>query len=401
LQRRSTDQCAGGLCHLREDPVLNASFFKTTLTSPRNPMRSLLARRTLHFLGAALAVGLVLALGTDASAGTTSDAQTMVYRGQLQQNGAPFTGLANMSFDFVDAQGNCLEGSPVCAAQPIPVFVLNGEFSADLLLPPTVLQSQSPTIQVTVNGTPLQGTQRIYPVPFAQRGRTQGPFVAEEEVDVVNTDAGVTEVSVGATGSGANGRKIAFAQQPGDDSAAGTIAYYPDYGAGTQGYLDLVGAGTYPNRQVHVADNLSVTQDVNVGRTATMGTATMGSASVTGNLGVGGYLNISGSGGNTPHACVMRANNPTGCLVNGTEGCLSTCVVACAAGEVAVGGGAVCNPSGWFLQGSIPWSFTRNGPFGGPAYGDVATGWSAQCMVAGTNEFAECPTWVWAICCKI
>jgi hypothetical protein len=106
--------------------------------------------------------------------------------------------------------------------------------------------------------------------------------------------------------------------------------------------VEVVGAGTYPNRQVHVADNLSVTQDVNVGRnlsvnqdvnagrnlsvsgTSFLGTTNMGSAIVTGAVAMGYEITVT-SGGLSDGADTNRLS-------------------VCPSGDHVISGGCHCTP---------------------------------------------------------
>ena len=104
-----------------------------------------------------------------------------------------------------------------------------------------------------------------------------------------------------------------------------------------------------------------------------------------GSMQLAGNLSIAGTGGNTPHGCVVRqATNSYN--------------AACAGGEIAVGGGGRC-ASLWRLTESIPWG----GPNDGDAtvVGGVPTAWRSVCQVwgnAGTYTYPQMGAY--AVCCR-
>jgi hypothetical protein len=91
-------------------------------------------------------------------------------------------------------------------------------------------------------------------------------------------------------------------------------------------------------------------------------------------------------------------SGPTGppCVVRSQIGGYNT---ACAAGEVAVGGGGRCS-SLWRLTESLPWGgeSDNDGPL---AAGATPTGWRAVCQVWGNvGQYAPPQSGVWAVCCQ-
>jgi hypothetical protein len=104
-----------------------------------------------------------------------------------------------------------------------------------------------------------------------------------------------------------------------------------------------------------------------------------------GNLAVNGRINAGGSGGNVPNNCVVRSTS-------------SSYNAACAAGEIAVGGGGRC-ASLYRLTESLPW--------GGPGEGDVPVNgappraWRSVCQVWGSaGVYAVPQLGVYAVCCR-
>ncbi len=104
-----------------------------------------------------------------------------------------------------------------------------------------------------------------------------------------------------------------------------------------------------------------------------------------GRLDVTGAINAGASGGNVPHACVVRAST-------------GSYNVACAAGEVAVGGGGRCS-SHWRLTESLPWGGASDANF--PSPGSPARGWRAVCQVWGdAGNYTPPQNGTYAICCR-
>ena len=124
--------------------------------------------------------------------------------------------------------------------------------------------------------------------------------------------------------------------------------------------------------------------------TGTFSTANISTVSATAvnttTLNVGGAASFGGVGGNVPFGCVSRVQT----------GSYNT---ACAANEIAVGGGGRCS-SGWRLTESLPW----NGPNdtdGPPGNGSIGRAWRSVCQVWGNAfTYAAPQMGSYAVCCK-
>jgi hypothetical protein len=122
----------------------------------------------------ALACGLMTA-----SMVAQAQTATVPYRGQLDSNGAPVTGVHSMRFEVfpTDTGGAALE------AVDLDVAVVSGVFTALLPLNVATLDTPTPYLQVSVGPqggplTTLNGRQRLYPAPAANRGSPSLVFKA-------------------------------------------------------------------------------------------------------------------------------------------------------------------------------------------------------------------------------
>ncbi len=104
-----------------------------------------------------------------------------------------------------------------------------------------------------------------------------------------------------------------------------------------------------------------------------------------GNLSLNGRLTVGNVGGNVPFSCVVRSST-------------TSHNVACAANEIAVGGGGRC--------GSL-WRLTESGPWGGAldsqpwVEGQPARAWRSVCQIWGNaGSYAVPQSGGFAICCR-
>jgi hypothetical protein len=197
-----------------------------------------------------------LACGGVALAG--AEHRTVPFRGTLEREGAPVNGAVAMTFRFFTAA----EGGTALASSDVTlngVVVSQGAFSVELPLTEAVLAADPVYVEITVGSATLASRQRIFPVPYAIRGRGDGRFVTDGAVRVGQNEDG--------TGRPA----VAFARDTGDDGNAGTIVYKPAWDSGA---LGIVGAGNSPSRKVRVWDNLQVTQDLTANTVTSEGNIT-------------------------------------------------------------------------------------------------------------------------------
>ncbi len=104
-----------------------------------------------------------------------------------------------------------------------------------------------------------------------------------------------------------------------------------------------------------------------------------------GNLSVNGRVTVGNTGGNVPFNCVVR----TASSVN---------QVACAANEIAVGGGGRCSYL-WRLTESLPWGGASDSDT--PVNGQPARAWRSICQVWGSAGTYSTPQLgSYAICCR-
>lgn len=105
-----------------------------------------------------------------------------------------------------------------------------------------------------------------------------------------------------------------------------------------------------------------------------------------GNFTNSGSLRIGNTGGNVPFGCVVR-QAPGG-----------TYNAACAANEIAVGGGGRCSGL-WRLTESLPWGGPGEGD--SPVPGQPPRAWRAVCQVWGSaGTYAYPQMGVFAVCCR-
>lgn len=178
------------------------------------------------------------------------------------------------------------------------------------------------------------------------------PGTVSVSTSSLSATGAVTGASLSASGgsiSGANASGNLFIETTGTNT-------YLNWGRGTGAVIFGTGASA------------------EAGRVAANGNATFNA------------LTQSGTGGNTPHACVVRSTT-------------SSYNAACAAGEIAVGGGGRC-ASLWRLVESLPWG----GPLDtdGISPGQTPRAWRSVCQIWGDNGAYAFPQFgAWAVCCKL
>ncbi len=151
-------------------------------------MREIIMRKSPRV---AAGIAIVLALFAAPSAKAADPLlRTIIYRGHLDQAGAPYHGQASFRFEFFsDEAGTQPIKTPVCLPTCIDVKVIitksdvtvdNGSFSVPLALAQNVLEAERVylSITVTIGGTARQMTtrQQLYPGGLALRGKQDGAF---------------------------------------------------------------------------------------------------------------------------------------------------------------------------------------------------------------------------------
>jgi hypothetical protein len=188
---------------------------KSTLRTMRALMMTWVA------VSALLAVSHVRAQG---------DLRAITYQGRLEQNSAAISGDRTLTFRLFDAEtaGNQI-GNPIT----VTVTVYAGNFATVLApIPESAFAGGALYLEIDVEGTPLQGRQRIYSVPFAL-GTSRGDNM------VVSGSLGLGGAAPSAAaaivvGTGANGQggttdalfgKSTLAVPIGDEAAGGLTMY--------------------------------------------------------------------------------------------------------------------------------------------------------------------------------
>ena len=129
---------------------------------------------------------------------------------------------------------------------------------------------------------------------------------------------------------------------------------------GITGSLTVTGATSTQGLNATSLTTPSATMTAATITSGSIGTATVTTLNVTSNATFNAPVTMNNTGGNVPFSCVTRVQT----------GSYNT---ACAANEIAVGGGGRCT-SLWRLTESLPW----NGPNdtdGAPGSGSVARAW--------------------------
>src|SRR5438128_1191657 len=113
--------------------------------------------------------------------------KNMVYRGHLETGGTAVATPVALKFRFFNAAtgGTWLpSGAPQEFTFP-SVALYQGDFSVEIgPVPDAILASDPVFIEVEVNGGTLAQRQRIFPAPFAMRGRTEGSFFIDSTAEV-------------------------------------------------------------------------------------------------------------------------------------------------------------------------------------------------------------------------
>jgi hypothetical protein len=339
------------------------------------------------------------------------------YRGHLDVDGQPVNSTVPYAFRFTlhDAE----VGGTSCATEyDATSTVSGGDFSVVVgPVDPACVVGKAVFLSVAVKApaagsfVPLAGRQRVVPSLGALTSG-QGDFAVAGRVDAA---------SVQATGPVAAGSTL----QSGTTLTVGTNAQVQgtlSVGSSAQvtGALTAAGGTSTPsltltgsagsivlnNRPVYLRTpgdtNHGLAHRPTFGSAAQDGPALFGySGGVLGttsggeraalqwdsnsNVAVTGNLAVAGTGGNVPHACVIRSQT----------GSYNT---ACQAGEIAVGGGGRCS-SLWRLTESAPWGGALDS--NPPQNGQPAVAWRAVCQIWGDNGGYTPPQLgVFAICCR-
>jgi hypothetical protein len=117
------------------------------------------------------------------------------------------------------------------------------------------------------------------------------------------------------------------------------------------------------------------------------GTLTAKTVQVNEDLTVSRNLTVSGTGGNTLHACNVRGVN-------------NQYVAACGTGEIAIGGGGFCpTPNGDSFQivSTLPWNSAGNSVANTGAMPDS---WRIVCQIWGSNGAQLPPVSSYVLCCS-
>lgn len=208
--------------------------------------------------------GLLVTAGSALVVAATPPDPAFMYRGHLELNGVP----QNTPHDLVVKLYSVpTAGSAVGTAFTFSqVQMVAGDFTVAVgPLTDTQLATDPLYIEISVDGTTLQGRQRIHAVPFAMRGRATGNYFVDGKLNVttggavtgtLNADlvVGGGKVKVGDLGGWNNSNSIAFTQTAGDDTYAGRIAYRVD----GDNALTLVGAGATGSRFIKLWDNVTI-----------------------------------------------------------------------------------------------------------------------------------------------
>lgn len=112
-------------------------------------------RRSVYFLLLALLPFIAIAEAEHA----------ITYQGQLQKNGSPFSGSANLEFRLFDAS---VEGAQIGSTQYFPAHdVAQGLFEVDLDFGPSAFDGQARWIEVRANEQTLIPRQLVRAAPIA------------------------------------------------------------------------------------------------------------------------------------------------------------------------------------------------------------------------------------------
>jgi len=166
---------------------------------------------------------------------------------------------------------------------------------------------------------------------------------------------------------------------------SGRQRVYPTLAAMTSGPGDFSAAGDLDAASVSTSGPVTAGTTLQSGSSLTVGTDAQvnGALTVSGDASVSGNLAVGGTGGNVPHACVVRVQT-------------NSYVSQCQAGEIAVAGGGSCQ-SEYRIKANTPW-----GPGDQPAQdGQPAVAWRVVCEVWGTAGFLAYPVdGTYAVCCS-
>ncbi len=217
-----------------------------------------------------LAISAVLLAGSALWVLAADADRTLVYRGHLDQDGQAVTGTRALVFRFYNTAAG---GTPIGSDMVFgTVPVVAGEFTVQVgPLTDQVLDADPVFMDVSVGDSPatavtLATRQRIFPVPYAMRGRGDTEFVIERLARTLNslTVGGALTVNgtlnvnsqmvFGQNANGSGARTISFTRDAGDESNSGKISYK---GLGSDA-LSLVGYGPASGgaRVVQIFDNL-------------------------------------------------------------------------------------------------------------------------------------------------
>ncbi len=222
--------------------------------------------RTASLLGLCT---LALALLGAAELQAAEAHRSVPFRGQLERNGAAVNGTLDMVFKFYTTPS---AGSPIANSdvnlQDVPVY--GGTFVVALPLSDAVLDASEAYIEVSVDGVPLAGRQRLYAAPYAMRGRSDGKFKADN-IEVRGSDL-VLGTHDGRSVGNRTGQRALVHYTDSDDQLV--VNFGGDFEGGTK-----------------VDSNLEVDGDL-----STLGSASLGGdTSIGGNTSIGGDATITGA----------------------------------------------------------------------------------------------------------
>ncbi|WP_242343474.1 tail fiber protein [Anaeromyxobacter terrae] len=130
-------------------------------------------RAALGAGAAALVLAGVVAIAANPAGPGERVPRQIPYRGYLEQNGAPVTDAAvPMTFELFTNDAGLDNGALAVWSETRSVSVMDGNFTValgdDFPIRPELFAQPSLYLQVSVNGQPLAGRQRLLSVPYAQ-----------------------------------------------------------------------------------------------------------------------------------------------------------------------------------------------------------------------------------------
>ena len=303
------------------------------------------------------------------------------YQGQLNASGAYPTGNYQFTFTLFDSDiGGSAIGVPV--AQNI--LVVNGLFTADLDFGPVFGGAQY-WLEISVNGQPLQGRQRVNSVPvadYALNGNA-GPAGATGATGATGpTGADSTVVgptgATGATGpTGATGSDGATGAQGATGATGNTGSTGPIGATGATGATGSTG---------------SIGPTGNIGATgATGSTGAVGSTGATGATGSTGNTGSTGPTGSTGATGATGASGPLGATgATGPAGATGSTGPAGATGATGAAS-SVPGPTGPTGPAGATGATGPAGT-GGSGSNPIAIPYTATGHVLGSGNFIWSPT---------